>query len=158
METYNLTYFVFDTYFVFEIYLIVKRHTTYTRFCPCLCVIEAHTGGTGSSRTKGCLSAGHMCFPRNGKFGWRLPRCWWSTHARRLAHWMDHYIVGVLRKSHKIREIWVGDCFPGPYHFNENVEFGMLKCDMVHLNQNGNKALIKVCMTPVLHKWKCANM
>ena len=50
-----------------------------------------------------------------------LPRCWWSTHARRLARWLDHYIVGVLRKTHKIREIWVRDCFPGPYHFNENV-------------------------------------
>ncbi len=87
-----------------------------------------------------------------------LPRCWWSTHARRLARWLDHYIVGVLRKSHRIREIWVRDCFPGPYHFNENVEFGMLKRDMVHLNQHGNRALIKGCMTPILHKWKCANM
>ena len=74
-----------------------------------------------------------------------LPRWWWSTHARRLAHWLDHYIIGVLRKSHKIREIWVRDCFPGRYHFNECVDFGMLKRDMVHLNQNGNTALIKAC-------------
>ena len=85
-----------------------------------------------------------------------LPRCWWGDNSRKLARWLDHYIVGILRKSHKIREIWARDCFSSHYHFHENVDFGMLKCDLTHLNYNGNKALIKATMSAVLNKWKWA--
>ena len=35
------------------------------------------------------------------------------------------------------------------------VMFGMLKCDLVHLNYHGNRAFVSAVMRPVLHKWVC---
>ncbi len=80
----------------------------------------------------------------------------WGVMARRLARWIDYYILCTLRKRYKIREIWARDVFKSHYQFDEMVEFGMLKEDTIHLNQYGNKALASAVMKAVLNKWKWA--
>ena len=85
-----------------------------------------------------------------------LPRCWWGVHAHQYARWLDYYVLCVLRKKYRIREIWACDVFGSHYQFHENVEFGFLKQDMVHLNNNGNRAMVSAVMKPLLHKWKWA--
>ncbi len=99
----------------------------------------------------------HTAFPE-AKFLYSkiLPRCWWGHHARMLARWLDHYVVCRLKRTYKVKEIWARDVFKQPFHLTECVEFGMLKTDMVHLNENGNRALISAIMKPLLHQWKFA--
>ncbi len=97
----------------------------------------------------------HRAFPE-AKFLYSkiLPRYWWCHHTRMLARWLDHYVVCRLKKTYKVKEIWARDVFKNPFHLSECVEFGMLKTDTIHLNENGNKALISAIMKPLLHQWK----
>ena len=85
-----------------------------------------------------------------------LPRFWWSNHARKLARWIDFYIlVRVRQRRHiHIREIWLREVFATHYHFEEQVMPGMIKTDCVHLNPNGNRALIYGMSRPLLHMWR----
>ena len=85
-----------------------------------------------------------------------LPRSWWGIHARKFARWIDNYIVSRLHRKYKVKEIWARDVFTSPFQIDECVHFGMLRTDMIHLNENGNKALISAIMKPLLHLWKFA--
>ena len=85
-----------------------------------------------------------------------LPRCWWGYYARKLARFLDYYLCCTLKCKYAIKEIWARRCFSSHYQFDEIVDFGMLTCDMTHLNVNGNKAVIEAMMRPILHKWKWA--
>ena len=82
------------------------------------------------------------------------PRYWWGTAAHTLARWLDFYVVKTLRPRYRVNGIWNRHIFASHYHFNEQVMFGMLKSDCVHLNYFGNKALAQVVMRSVLNRWK----
>ncbi len=83
-----------------------------------------------------------------------IPRCWWSDSGRRLAHWVDYYILCTLRKRYHVMEIWTREIFASHYKFYEQPMFGMLKTDIVHFNHYGNIALIRSIMRPLLNKWR----
>ena len=85
-----------------------------------------------------------------------LPRCWWGVYARTYARWIDNYIISRLNRRYRVKEIWARDVFTAPFHLEDCVHFGMLRTDMIHLNNNGNKALISAIMKPLLHLWKFA--
>ncbi len=85
-----------------------------------------------------------------------LPRCWWNTHARKFARWIDNYIVSRLHHKYRVKEIWARDVFTSPFKLEECVHFGMLRTDMVHLNEHGNKAMVSAIMKPLLHLHKFA--
>ena len=85
-----------------------------------------------------------------------LPRPWWHIRVRKMARWIDYYVLVYLHKRFKVREIWARELFETHYHFKEQVMFGMLTTDQVHLNTNGHKGLVSVIMRPLLHKWKAA--
>ena len=85
-----------------------------------------------------------------------IPRSWWGLYARKLARWVDYYILVNIRRagSYHIREIWCRELFDGPYHLMEEVLPGMLTTDWIHFNENGNKAIIHATMRPLLHIWR----
>ena len=53
-----------------------------------------------------------------------------------------------------MKEVWIREVFESHYQFDEQVMFGMLRTDMVHLNTYGNRALIHALMRPLLHMWR----
>ena len=88
-----------------------------------------------------------------------LPRPWWGTYARRLAKWLDYLVLCGLRKRFKIREIWARELYTQrKYMAGEHVHYGMLRTDVVHLNQYGYRALTSAIMRPLLHMWETEKM
>ena len=85
------------------------------------------------------------------------PHSWLGHHTRKLARWLDHYIVDILHAKYRIHEVWLRDIFEKHYYFEENPMFGMFKTDIVHLNQYGNAALAATVMRPLLYKSSAAN-
>ena len=86
-----------------------------------------------------------------------IPRHYWSTGARTLAHWLDFYVVQTLKRRFHVKEIVVKHLFERHYHFENQVMYGMLKTDSIHLNSHGNKALNNAIMRSVLNKWFIQN-
>ena len=82
-----------------------------------------------------------------------VPRAWWGAHARQLARWLNYYILCTLRRRFRVKEIWVHELFASKYDFFESPMFGMLNCDMTHMNMYGYKAFIQATMRPLLHMW-----
>ena len=83
-----------------------------------------------------------------------LPRSWWHPLTRRLSRRIDRFITGRLRRTHRIKEIWIHEViFDRVERKREIVLPGMLCTDETHLNNHGNQALCKAIMRPILTKW-----
>ena len=88
-----------------------------------------------------------------------LPRPWWGVHVRCLAKWLDYLVLCGLRKRFRIREIWACELYTTRKYFaGELVHYGMLRPDVVHLNQYGYQALTSAIMRPLLHMWESEKM
>ena len=83
------------------------------------------------------------------------PRHWWCPHACRLTKWLDYLMIGTLSKKYGIKQIWMKEIYLDESTLGSKVMFGMLKCDLVHLNYHGNRAFVSAVMHPILHKWVC---
>ena len=83
-----------------------------------------------------------------------LPRSYWHQLSCRLARRIDCFITGRLRRTHRIKEIWVHEVmYDRVDRRNEIVLPGMMSTDEVHLNNNGNRALCKAIIRPITSKW-----
>ena len=67
------------------------------------------------------------------------------------------YVVQTLKRRFHIKEIVVKHLFEPHYHFENQVMYGMLKTDTIHMNSLGNKALTNAIMRSVLNKWFVQN-
>ena len=86
-------------------------------------------------------------------------RPWWGFHARKFAHWLNHYVLGVLGRHYRIKELKV----PLLFRYQRRIEHrkmprddilpGLLELDDVHLSSWGMRALTTSAMSPLLHKW-----
>ena len=74
-----------------------------------------------------------------------LPHSWWGPLARKLARWLDMYVLRELRRRHNIhvREVWARELFEKRFQLMECMMLSMLKTDCVHLNKWGKKGLIR---------------
>ncbi len=82
------------------------------------------------------------------------PRHSWELPARLLAKWIDYHVTVRIRKTYKIQEIWNRAIFQQLGKKSESPMYGMLRTDLVHLNQHGNTALSQSTMKSLLNKWK----
>ena len=83
------------------------------------------------------------------------PRPWWGEHARRLARWLDYFVIATLRRRYNIRvkDIWIREVYKDHSCLGNEVMPGMMKTDMVHLNAFGNRGFVSAIMRPLLAMW-----
>ena len=86
-----------------------------------------------------------------------IPRHYWSTGARVLANWVNFYILQTVKRRYHIKEISPRLLYQPHYQHGETILLGMLKTDVTHLNNLGNKALTAAIMRPILNKWFIQN-